>query len=187
VSLQVATTVHRPGDNWRELGAAMWNELGYECQKDDKVRPAPYTSRSDVMLKGVHRSDRNLDVLNLAWATRIKEIPDSVKAAPVHLKFDLLKRGFFVNHSQQNAHKPWGKFSTITSSAHVYSFLLDREILPEELFLLQGHPVVSLETVPDKSRATALRTMAGEGVSVPVMAAAIYAISLTALPHIWGQ
>ena len=173
------------GDLWKKHSEKMWIELGYEEPSTRK----PYTSRRDVKLAGVRQAERDLDVIDLAWATRIKNIPASVKSAPPSQRFDLLKKDYYVNHSQQNVRKPWGNFSTITTSSRVYSFELDRDVLPEELLLLLGHPSPSSDTCAfnPELKAKTLCHLAGEGVSIPVMACAINAIVLKCMPHLWAS
>jgi hypothetical protein len=163
----------------------MWTSLGVA---PDNATHQKWSSRPDVFLRGVCRNERALDVINLAWAFRNHELPDEVKAAPVSRKFELLKRGFFVNHSQQNIRKPWGSVSVLTTSTHLYSFELDREILPEELFLLQGHPpVAESDHALGSDRGKELRTLSGEGVSVPMLATCMYSIILQGLPYLWKR
>lgn len=142
----------------------------------------PWTGRPDVALRGVHRTPRVLDVIDIAWATRIHAPPEHVRQAPQAKRFELLTNNFFVNTSQQNLRKAWGELGTIATSTELYSFELDRAILPEELLSLQGHGHPRVGSLS----AAEMRSVAGEGMMVPVLAAALYALMLEApLPDLW--
>ena len=143
------------------------------------MQPAetPWTGRADVLLRGVGRTPRTIDILDLAWVDRVRKAPHHVAAAAKSSKFDMLKHNFFCDHSQQNARKPWGNLRVLTTSSALYSFELDRNLLPEEHLVLQGHALPNTSGW-DHSEVKALADLAGEGMCLPVLASALYALVL---------
>jgi hypothetical protein len=158
------------------------HSLNMRCQLGLATDARPWTGRRDMALRGVHQTDRVLDNIDLAWATRVRQPPEHVLNAPQAKRFDLLKENYYINCSQQNFRKAWGDLNTICTSTELYSFELDRVILAEELFSLQGHGHPETRTLS----AAEARSVAGEGMLVPVLGAALYALMLEApLPDLW--
>eukprot|EP00439_Symbiodinium_sp_Y106_P030818 s7503_g3.t1 len=85
-----------------------------------------------------------------------------------------------VDFSQSHGRRPFsntdGTAHCLTSSSQLYSFRLDRCLLPVEHLFLQGYPVSV--AVPEELNDRDVRSIAGEGIALPCLATLIWAVFL---------
>lgn len=147
----------------------------------------PWTGRPCCRLRGVAMTDRVKDLINLAWIHRIKNPPEGLHELRKSERMDCLTKNFFVDYSQQNNRSPWGSLKTLTTTSSLYSFELDRHILPEECMVLQGHPMPDVTSMA-ATEIKDLVHLSGEGMSVPMLASAMMAMILTVpLAGLWER
>jgi hypothetical protein len=153
---------------WVKQSRAMRQKLGVS------QAARPWTSRAQLC--GVAGTQRELDVIDLAWISqchrkRARTTDNSVA------------KGFWVNYSQSAARKPWGPVRTVTTSNLIYSYELDRRLLPVELLRVLGHGNVDV----DGMDATEVNSIAGEAMAPPCLGVAVYAVVLgAAYPGFWS-
>ena len=94
---------------------------------------SPWTAAPERKCLGIpHGAQRVRDLLDCAWASRVKGLASHAAA------------GFWCNISQSHEWKPWGSLGTLCSSCELFSFELD-SMVPDELYwVLQGYPVPAL-------------------------------------------
>jgi hypothetical protein len=91
-----------------------------------------WTRRKDVHLVGFPKTDRALDVVDVAWAARMAKMP---RASPSDMK-----RGYWVNVAQQVHRRPWGGPGCLTAGGVWYSFEHDCCLDGTDTLRLQGAP-----------------------------------------------
>ena len=69
-------------------------------------------------MTGFPFTERSLDCLNVAWASRLQEFPLNAQSSE-------LRRGFWANAAQAVQRKPWGGPGTLTANGVWYSFEAD--------------------------------------------------------------
>ena len=115
---------------WRVHSAAVRAELGISARWCNWTGPSRL---ADVQCRGIPQVERMLDVLDCAWAARIKRYPI--------LSITELRKGFFAAPSQSVARKPWSTgIGTLVSNTVFYSFELDTLIGGQDPFNLHGFP-----------------------------------------------
>ena len=153
---------------WRVHSAGMRAKLGISakwCQWTGPSRPA------GVECRGIPQVERMLDVLDCAWAARIKAHP--------HRSISELRKDFFAAPSQSVARRPWSTgISTLVSNSILYSFELDSLISGHDLHLLHGFPHRDSHQHFSSAQMTQL---IGESFFLPNCATVAYAFYLN--PH----
>ena len=94
-------------------------------------------------------------------------------------KTEALKHSY-VDTSQNHCRRPYtntqGVTGTLTTSSHIYSFGRDSFILPKELLLWHGHSRAI--NIPDHVKASQLKALAGEGMSLPCIGSVLWSALL---------
>jgi hypothetical protein len=132
-------------------------------------------SLAGIELKGIHRTPRVMDILDVHTAATISDLkrkgPDAVK--------DCMKN-MFSDVSQQVGRKCCtnkdGISHCLTTSTELYSYALDSVVLPMELMQIQGHS--SHAIVPQTMKPRELRDLAGEGMNLPCLGTVLWAMYL---------
>ena len=84
-------------------------------------------------------SHRQLDLINIAFEARRRDLPLSVSDGEV-------ASNLYVDLSQAANRRPWScRFRTIRAKSHVYSFAKDRCITGTDQLRLQGWPAVFMD------------------------------------------
>jgi hypothetical protein len=158
--------------NWRARSAEMRYHHGLSADA------SPYTQLAGVQLRGVPRCDRVHDLLNVAFMLRRDRNPN------VPIK-DLLCN-FWANPSQNIARKPWSDHpATLTQSAELYSFEHDAVLSGHAHLRGMGFPT-NMAPIGFMSE-YALRQLAGEAYSVPVMSLLLSAVFMIPDAPWWKQ
>ena len=96
------------------------------------------------------------------------------------MKFNEIQQALghvYVDISQNHGRRPFtndaGITGTLTTSTLLYSYARDGMILPFELLLLHGHSRTL--QVPDSVKGTSLKSLAGEGMSLPCIGSVLWA------------
>ena len=109
------------------------------------------TASDQRMLKGLSRTDRVLDLIDVgfAWFSSKEGATDSI----------------YIDVSQDVGHKPWsrGFVRSLTTSSEVYDGDSDRILLPQEHLALLGFGAVTLGELSHRQ----IRDLAGESMSPP--------------------
>ncbi len=112
------------------------------------------TGEHQPELRGVKRSARCMELLNIAEADRLnKKLP---------------KENFFSNFSQSVSRRPWGKMSCLSRTCDIYDFERDCALTSAERLTLEGlpskHIVQQLSAMgPEKTSERDLEKFAGQG------------------------
>ena len=92
-----------------------------------------WTQRPGIKLTGFPFTERSLDCLNVAWASRLQEFPLNAQSSE-------LRRGFWANAAQAVQRKPWGGPGTLTANGVWYSFEADCCLDGIDTLRVQGAP-----------------------------------------------
>jgi hypothetical protein len=158
---------------WTSHSAQVRAKLGISRDYDGWTRPG---SLPGVVCRGVPRQPRMFDILNCAWAARLKSLGPGCGT-------DEARRNFFANPSQSVNRTPWSEGAkTLCSSSFVYSFELDSLLSGMDMMRLQGWSSAKLHRFSDGT----LRDLAGEGFSLPCAGAVLYAFFLNPHAPWWG-
>lgn len=144
---------------WRKQSGRVRADLGISSGFAD------WTSRTDIALLGVPRTERILDLLNIAWGARLQAMPKSSSTVD-------LRRGYWCNLSQEVQRRPWGSAKTLTSRGLWYSFEKDVTLDGADVMRLQGAPFGRTANLSS----AALKDLAGESFFIPSVASFIVAI-----------
>ena len=120
-------------------------------------------------------SQRVIDLLNVVWT--------HVKMTNTEETMSTLAQDMFIDTSQCISRRAWttkGKLSSLNTSSCIFSFGLQRVLLPEEYFLLLGFQQPETAGIS----ATAMRSLSGEAMSLPQIGVCIAALA-SALPGIF--
>ncbi len=86
-------------------------------------------------------------------------------------------RHVYVDVSQNHARRPFtndaGVTGTLTTSTLLYSFDRDNFVLPREMLYLHGHS--RSICIPEEVKPNSIKSLAGEGVSLPCLGTVLYA------------
>ena len=140
----------------------------------------PWTSRRSFLGVGLPSSERILDVLDCYVASELKEnCGQADECARVDVRS--LMDGKFIDVSQgvkRGTHSNKSGFvRTFTTSTILYDFSRDVVLSGYEMLLLHGFPREFV--VPDGIPETEVRKVAGDGMSIPSLAAVIWCLYLT--------
>ena len=153
---------------WRVNSAAMRGELGISARWCCWTGP---TRLADVQCRGIPQVERMLDVLDCAWAARIKGNPG--------LSTTELRKGFFAAPSQSVARKPWSTgIGALVCNTVLYSFELDTLIGGQYPFNLHDFPRTDAHQHFSSNQLTQL---IGESFFLPSCATVAYSFYLS--PH----
>ena len=137
----------------------------------------PWTSRPDIRLRGISGTNaRGRDLVNVAWAWRLKQFPDA--------SLEDLTRDFYVDLSQSVHFGPWseGFVRTLCKSTRIYSFQWDMVLTRRHQLACMGMPLKCLQILGDHKSAFAF---AGNAFACPVIATALIAFCLNAEGAWW--
>ena len=140
----------------------------------------PWTSRRSFLGVGLPASERVLDVLDCYVAAELQENSgraDECARVDVRAVMD----GKFIDVSQgvkRGTHTNKSGFvRTFTTSTVLYDFSRDCVLTGYEMLLLHGFPRDFV--IPPEIPETEVRKVAGEGMSIPSLAAVIWCLYLT--------
>jgi hypothetical protein len=150
----------------RSLGSdefATW--AAHSVHMRDKLHmPAdhkPWTGELHAELRGVPVSDRQREVLDIAWFSAMHAKENKGKDRKE------LAANLWATPSASVQRKPWGKQpGTLTSGSEIYSFAADSVLSGMSNLRLMGH--AEAEGPIGVFSETELRDLAGSGVSVPL-------------------
>jgi len=142
---------------WQEQSAELRRAIGMQMQ-------APWTGRPAVVLQGLQRSPRMLDLIDIAYHMATKHAMSPVE------KFAAVQN-LVVDVSQGLKFKPWhfDKLPCLTTSTTCYLFGRDRLLTEAEKFKVLGFPDVVLSGLSK----SATKDLIGD-------AMAVYSIGLVA-------
>ncbi len=122
-------------------------------------------SRHSPKCSGVSPTNRAIDAIDLAWASR----PLSQRTLP-----------FYVDVSQCPSRGRWGPgLRTSMQNTRWYSYELDRLLLPDEMAFLMGLPIEELDL--SEFTQTQLYERVGEAMFAPCVATVLMAVFMN--PH----
>ena len=139
------------------------------------------------------RAKHHLPSRNLPFRQRLGGVPDSARmrdslAVGWHVAGRaLVQQGkpCFNNLSQCVAREPWGQeIGALTTRSLVYCYTLQRLLLAEELWCLQGHP---METFKHASATGAVGQLVGEGMFLPCLGTVLAALWLNPQGGWWEK
>ena len=143
----------------------------------------PWTSMDSLVFKNVPPTDRVGEILDLAVMQYVGDVRSTqtlLQSGPEKLRAHCSELFTDVSQNpQRNPHtsRKDNVSRCLTTSSCVYSHGLDRLVLPVELLYWQGHQVDV--KIPPTLRQRALRDLAGEGMTLPVLASLLYALLLS--------
>lgn len=124
-----------------------------------------------MQLQGVSPTPRVLDLIDVVASSfmaanglSMSQLSDAL--APILLDIS-------QSHSRK-AFSHGGLHKCLTTSSTLYSFKLERVILPQEMLKWQGYPATL--KVPDECTQTDLRDFCGEGMFLPSLATCLWAL-----------
>jgi hypothetical protein len=154
----------------------IWRNDSKNMRSKLKIAPnhRPYTGgrngKDKVALPGVPDSERMRDLLDVAWADRMK----SGKGTS----------NFYCNVSEGVARKPWTDgIKTFTTRACMYDFERARVISTIEVFAIHGYPVGDMDL--DSCSEHELHTLVGQCMSLPCCATIEMAFFLNSFAPWW--
>lgn len=135
-----------------------------------------WTGLEGISCHGIARSnERALDVLDCAWAWRLKRLGGTADVVEA-------RKGFFADTSQSVARMPWSTcVKTLCQSSCIYSFELDRVLDGQDTMMLQGWSRNGLSSFGSDL----LRHLSGEGYTLPCAAVVLYSYWLNASAPWW--
>ena len=122
------------------------------------------TDRCRAILDVVVVAKLGLEAANMSF--------HEIKAKLTHVYCDLSQNPKFMGYTNDR-----GVTGCLATSTMLYSFARDGLLLPYELLLLQGHSR-SLK-IPDHVTSHQMKTLAGEGISLPCLGTVLWAVYLT--------
>ena len=123
--------------------------------------------------------ERALDVINVAWADRLQQMPlASVEAAKV---------GFFANYSQCVSRRPWGRPPTLTRRTELFSFEGGFVLTGYDHLAAMGYGHLLAYSNSDTLTERDARDLCGEAFSVPCISTAIAGFFLNRHAPWWHQ
>ena len=166
-SCQVARGA-KPEDNFRQ-----WQQTSLNLRNKMNVSPtfAPWTSRASFTGAGVNLTPRVKDLMDCVAASMMRAGNLSMAQLPEKLKDTIL------DVSQSHSRKAFtfeGTHKCLTTSSTLYSYRLDRCILPLETLWWQGYP--RCLKIPPGMSAADVKDFAGEGMSLPCLATCLFAL-----------
>ena len=153
----------RSGDyaRWKAHSAMMRHKLGLAA--DAK----PWTGRRGVTCGGYRLTERQADVLDVAWASRRSMMPENTTS-------DQLRENWWANLSQAVQRKPWSEVVHTTCRSGIeYSFQADTILTGFAQMQILGHPQNFANSEDFSSRE--LYELAGEGYSIPICSLFLHA------------
>jgi hypothetical protein len=153
-------------ENLKESLYAKWRSHSAKVRHGLQVSAnySPRTKRTPKpMLKGLASTERVVDLINVAWAERLKESPSLTDAEK--------KSGYFANVSQAVQRRPWGRMGTLCTSGIFYSYEHDLVLSGYHMCRLHGVPMgTGISSVFSSHQ---LRDLAGESFSLPCITTAV--------------
>ena len=117
---------------------------------------APWTSRPDVVLRGVPDCVRDRAILNCAWVARNTKLNWPGDA--------IAKASFYADTHDSVIRSPWGKLMPLKQNQSIYSFERDAVLSGWAHMRLHGWPTtLNVEGFSDSE----LRGLAGEAYALP--------------------
>lgn len=160
--------------------ALKWPTISARIRSDLKISPAysPWTSRPDFSGEGLpigRGRKRVLDLIDLTAVLACKQAkvsPQDPRQMKEALKHTLLD--YSQSHSRMTFSNSDGVAKCLCTSSELYSYRLDRTLVPFEHLLLQGHHCRT--SVPCQFGATNMRKMSGESIALPCLGTLIWAL-----------
>jgi hypothetical protein len=120
--------------------------------------------------------ERELGLIDSAWASRLKARSwASLKKA---------QTGFFANYQEQVQRQPWGKLMTLKQASSIYSYSESITLTAEHHMHMNGWPsTINTSQIGAKD----LKSMAGEGYSLPCATLALLAYYFNPEGDWWSQ
>ena len=138
-----------------------------------------WTRKPAVRLEGVRPQLGALDVIDVGYACAIRGASDAEAVG--------ITKTILCDVSENVERRPWAnKFSTFTTSSHLYAYGLDRIIYEAEKNALLGFDArrLQLDNLPPHQ----LRDIAGDAMAVPSVALVMYSVVLNVkFPGLWSQ
>ena len=167
---------------WKTHERKMKEAMGWHLLTPSQQRDKQWCARSTLRGLGLwqHRARATIEV---CW---LRSVFDKLKGN-MTLPFSeedrrMLAADLYVDYSQSMSRLPYGSLRTITTSSRMYSFALDRVIMPQENFFLLGWPrSLQCSFLND----TEARNISGEGQVLPCLATALVALVLNTDLGIW--
>lgn len=126
---------------------------------------SPWTSRPGFEGRGLSRSARVLDLVNCIAIQKLVTSNTTAENLESELKHTMLD--YSQSHARRSATHA-DKHRCLTTSTTLYSYGLDRVVLPLETLWWQGFPR-SLK-VPQQVSSSDIKEFAGEGMTLPCLA-----------------
>ncbi len=158
--------------NWRKHSGDMRRSVGVSSEF------AGWSQRPDKRLIGLPRLPRLVDVLDVAWGSRL------MQAAPSETASSLAK-DFWCNVSQAVQRTPWlFNGGCLTPQAVWYAFERDVVLDGRDFFAIQGLPKnVKTAGLSDSN----LRDLGGDSYSCPVIATGVLALYFQPFAQWWPK
>lgn len=146
----------------------------YVWQKESKIARRklnmsptmrPWTGRPEVELRGIHRTERELDILDLYWAKACRQRGCELSDASV-------AKGLFVDISKSYSRLSVciDRICTNLTTSRKYSYERDRCLVAADMLGLMGFDRHMLDFATEEQA----KSMVGEAVAAPHMAGALY-------------
>lgn len=135
----------------------------------------PWTSRPDVRLRGVHGNQRNLELLDILYMQRAKQLGVSFDNSTA------VAAGLWADMSQDIHRQSVHGMRTLTTSSIWYSFEMDRTLQASEYLFLLGYSSVNLANLSFNK----VKDLAGEAMSLPSLAMVLYCTLLGCEIDVW--
>ena len=153
-----------------------WRVQCIDWMREMKI---PETVASPWCGKSTLRSEASERVQSLVDCVVWAKLGSSNRSMSWGEKQECLKHTY-VDTSQNHCRRPYtnskGVTGTLTTSSHIYSFGRDSYILPKEMLLWHGHSRAI--TIPDNVKASQLKALAGEGMSLPCIGSVLWSALL---------
>ena len=154
--------------NWHLDTLTVRDELG--------ITPGytPFAKRFPAgSLKGLPRTRRVLDLLNMAEAWRLKE--------------RLSKTNFYVNVTQSVKRRPWGRMKTFTGHVGLFDFQREQTVSVLEMFAIMGYPAIELAQKVSHVKLKAFQELVGNSMSLPCVGTVLMAFFLNSHGVWWRR
>ena len=157
--------------------ATNWRKETREWREAKGIRPnCTVWSGQQPRPKGLPRGEREVSVIDSAWARRL--------ASNSWPSLDAAKQGFWVDFHEQLQRSPWGKMMTLKQCSSIYCFARDFTLTGSHHFRLMGWPsTVNTSMMNDKE----LKSVSGEGFALPCSTLAHIAYYSNPYADWWGH
>ena len=140
----------------------------------------PYTDWRGFKGRGLAHTQRILDLLNIVYAEECKRSSMQINCVSKNQNSSVLETMLVdVSQSHQRITKSSvrGDCPCLTTSSELYSFKLDRVLLPQEHLYLQGWS--RNVRLPRSFAREDVRRLAGEGIALPCLGLVVSALMIS--------